>query len=309
MTDAWSCLSSRQVGTALGRAWAGLGDEVAVIPMGKAGDGFQRALADLPEAGRVDLIAPEFPAAGEDQWSADSAPLGHRLAELPVEPGRHQVIELAEAPWRDGGRGMIAYLRGHGHLLGAGRWPGPLTLVTTSDQACLELTGLRGVVSVEGRAEGMDPARMLSLDQDLCDWARELTGDADAGAAPGTGAAGGIGLAISALGGRITTGPRLLLDLAGARRSAAEADLVVTGCEELNFGTLGGEVVAEVLELAEPLGVPVIAVPLASEVSARELRQAGLEAATPLDCGPVTGPQGLPAITAAAGPVARTWHW
>lgn len=307
-TDSWTGLRSRQVGTALARAWAGLGDEVAVIPMGTAGAGFRQAFEDLREAAGLDILAPSLPDAGADRWTTGSEPLGRLIAGLPADGGR-VVIELSRAPWRDGGRGMVEYLRsrtGREGRQGRARLP---IVVTTAEQAGLELTGLRGVVSLEGRAERMDPARMLALDQALCDWAEELTGDPEAGTVPGSGALGGIGLAVSALGGQVTTGPRLLLDLADARRTVSQADLVVTGCEHLDFQTLGGEVVTQVLKLAEPLGVPVIAVPLTSEVSARELRQARLEAAAPLDGGPVGGAADMVAVTAAAGPVARTWHW
>lgn len=286
-TDSWrgshagAGLDSKTVGTALARAWAELGDEVAVIPMGAAGQGFGRCLEQLTG---VRPLCPELPPAGSDRWTASSRPLADYLREAAPAGTQGRVLEIAAAPWRDGGRGACPAIEG------------PVTLVTTRQESERPLTGLRGLVSVEGRAEGMDPARMLSLDQQLCDWAQQLTGRPDAGAAPGTGAAGGLGLLVSALGGQVATGPEFLMDAAGAETTAAAADLIVTGCQELNMMTLEGEVVSAVTELAGRVGVPVIAVTATSSVSARELRESGLEAAMPLGASD-------------AGPVARTWHW
>lgn len=285
-TDSWpgTGLDSMTVGSALARAWADLGDEVAVIPMGAAGRGFGRCVEQLTGAR---TLCPDLPPAGPDRWTASSRPLVGclRRAMAPVGvQGRCPILEIAAAPWRDGGRGAAPALEP------------PVTLVTTREECERPLTGLRGLVSVEGRIEGMDPARMLSLDQQLCDWAYQLTGRPDAGTAPGSGAVGGLGLAVSALGGQITTGPRFLMAAADAETTAAGADLIVTGCRDLDMMTLESEVVSSVAELAGRVGVPVIAVSRTSSVSARELRESGLEAAMPV------GASG-------AGPVARTWHW
>lgn len=308
-TDSWHGADSQQVGAALGRAWRALDDEVAVLPMGTAGGGFRRALSELPEGRGVDVLAPRLPrpARPEDRWEEGSEVLA---PDLTCASGRGPLLlELADAPWRDGGRGLARRLGITGLGGGAESKGRRLDLVTTAEQAARPLTGLRGVVSVEARQQGMDPARMLSLDQALCDWAAELTGDPASGETPGSGAAGGLGLLVSAIGGTVTTGPQILMDLAGARATMAAADLVVTGCDHLDFATLAGEVIAGVIAAASPLGVPVIAVPRSTEVSARELRQAGLEAALPLDREEIAGPWSLEQITRAARPIARTWHW
>lgn len=309
-TDSWRDVGSRRVGAALARAWSALGDEVAVLPMGTAGAGFGRALSQLPEGRRLDVICPRLPEPSrpQDRWEASSAVLAPALTGARAGRGP-LLLELADAPWRDGGRGLARELGIDGAGGGSEPKSRPLHLVTTAEQAAQPLTGLRGVVSVEGRQQGMDPARMLALDQALCDWAAELTGDPAAGQTPGSGAAGGLGLLVSASGGTVTTGPQVLLEVAGARATIAGADLVVTGCDHLDFATLAGEVISGVIAAASPLGVPVIAVPRSSEVSARELRQAGLEAALPLDVEGIGGAARPEQITEAAGPIARTWHW
>jgi len=86
----------------------------------------------------------------------------------------------------------------------------------------------------------MDADEMLRRDRELCEWAGELTGDDSSGQTPGAGAAGGLGMAVMARGGRVCTGPALLMEHAHAAATMDAADLVVTGCTELNFGTMGG---------------------------------------------------------------------
>lgn len=301
--DSPAGLDSAQVGAALARAWARLGDEAAVLPVAPAGQGFADCLNRLTGSRP---LSPRWPDAGEDRWTASSAPLGEllRSALESWAPVRPPVLELASAPWRDGGHGMMDAL---GPM--ASRLSG-MTLVTSVEEADRQLTGLRGLVSTEARSEGMDPARMLRLDQVLCDWAAELTGAPQAGTAPGSGAAGGVGMAVSALGGEVTTGSRFLLEAAAAERSAATADLIVTGVRHLDAMSLTGEVISTVTGLAGRAGVPVIAMAATNEVSERELRASGLEAALALEPGtePV-GRSGAAAITDLAVPVARTWHW
>ena len=62
---------------------------------------------------------------------------------------------------------------------------------------------------------------------------------------PGAGACGGLGLAVLALGGRLTTGP----ECASGRLSTAPVELVVTGCTVFDFASRGGGVVAAAARL------------------------------------------------------------
>ena len=81
------------------------------------------------------------------------------------------------------------------------------------------LLGLRGITSRAGREAGVDPELMLRTDAALEAFAR-LASPAQA-TAPGAGACGGLGFAVLALGGRLSTGPALTLASAG--RSAGVA--------------------------------------------------------------------------------------
>lgn len=255
-------------------------------------------------AGQV-LIRPELPDLGQRRWDESSAVLANVVDGL-TSPDEHIVLELGQVPWRDGGRGAAE---------AGDSWLERTTLVVNSRDAETQLTGLRGVVSTEGRAELMDADEMLRRDRELCEWAEELTGDDSSGQTPGAGAAGGLGMAVMARGGRVCTGPALLMEHARAAATMDAADLVVTGCTELNFGSMGGEVVTTVTQLAAGHMVPVIVVAGSVTASSRELRQTGIEDAQALFEGEVLDPEAqLVAvdpqwITACALPVARTWCW
>ncbi len=65
---------------------------------------------------------------------------------------------------------------------------------------------------------------------------------------PGSGAAGGLGGAILAMGGRLRSGYALVSELVGLRSSPRGADLVVTGEGRLDGPSFEGKVVGGVIE-------------------------------------------------------------
>jgi glycerate kinase len=82
----------------------------------------------------------------------------------------------------------------------------------------------------------------------------------DVRAIPGTGAAGGLGGALVALGGELRSGYELAADLVWLRRQLARADLVVTGEGTLDRGSFAGKVVGGVIQDATALGVPALVI-------------------------------------------------
>ena len=119
---------------------------------------------------------------------------------------------------------------------------------------------------------------------------------------PGAGACGGVGLAVLALGGRLTTGPDVTL-----ADVVAPVDVVVTGCTSYDFASRGGGVVASAAQLAERLLCPCVV--LAGEVliGGREMRTMGVEAAYGLDVG--AGEVTVEDLRALAVRVGRSWRW
>ncbi|WP_040161820.1 glycerate kinase [Nigerium massiliense] len=318
-TDAVGGLSSAEAGTALGRAFRRAGAAgVAVVPAASGGQALAAALAALGRP--LPVLDGGGPQASAFVPTASSGLDAGVLREaLEMRPDA-LVLDLTRTDAPDGGAGLLAALGASGAsltggalglqgldaldlgparaLLGTTRLIGVIPDAQRDDQ----LLGLRGLASRRGRETGADPADMLAVDTALSGLAARL-GVTDR---PGLGAAGGAGLAVLGLGGELTTGVDLCLDVAGASRSAAQADLVVTGADTIGFVDRGGPVVAELSGLAERALRPCIAVARRVDVSARELRTFGLEAAHA-----VGGAEAMASdeLTERTVGVARTWTW
>ena len=96
----------------------------------------------------------------------------------------------------------------------------------------------------------------------------------------GAGACGGLGFAVLALGGRLTTGPALALASDAGQATRHGVDLVVTGCSVFDFASRGGGVVAAMADAAVGLrSVPCIVIAGEVLIGSREMRTMGIEAA------------------------------
>ena len=129
---------------------------------------------------------------------------------------------------------------------------------------------------------------------------------------PGAGACGGLGFAVLALGGRLMSGPELVLTSADGVRARAGADLMLTGCSVFDFARRGGGVVAAVAELAAGSLSPCVLIAGEVVVGAREMRAMGIEAAYAVRESSLDSPVGE--VTEAelrqtAARVARSWRW
>ena len=128
---------------------------------------------------------------------------------------------------------------------------------------------------------------------------------------PGAGAAGGLGFALAALGGRVLPGSAVVAEAVGLARAVGEADLVVTGEGTLDWQSLHGKVVAAVAEEGLRHGVPVVVVAGQVVLGRREWSAAGVAGAYAVAERPDTVAAALtdPAGTLAARTerVARTW--
>jgi glycerate kinase len=142
------------------------------------------------------------------------------------------------------------------------------------------LTGPEGAAAVYGPQKGADRDQVRQLDAALMHWADVVaaaTGH-DHRAAPGAGAAGGVGFAMVAiLGGKLRPGAPLMLDQLGFHDALAGADLVVTGEGSLDEQTLRGKAPAAVAAAARAAGVPVIAVAGRCLLDAPRLKAAGFD--------------------------------
>jgi glycerate kinase len=141
------------------------------------------------------------------------------------------------------------------------------------------LTGLHGASKIYGPQKGATEEDVYRLDAALEQFAGVLErafGVTALKTAPGGGAAGGIGAALIALGGRVVSGIGLVSTLIGLEKELDAADLVITGEGSFDHQSLRGKVVAGIAGGARDRGLPCIVVCGRNETGYREAAAAGV---------------------------------
>jgi glycerate kinase len=211
---------------------------------------------------------------------ATSYGVGQALGHVVAAGARHVIVGLGGTGVVDGGSGALNGLGlrlrvadGSGLRVGAGdlrncvaiergwsEWPEDVRLELLADTDVVLVDAVRRF----GEQKGVTAAQMPELIEAFTAWG-EVVSAAFPGAvdpeAPGTGAAGGLGLALSgALGGQLVPGAEWVARRAGLQDAVAAADLVVTGEGRLDATTTTGKVVGQVLAEARARGRAVAAV-------------------------------------------------
>ncbi len=291
--DAMAGLSPRGASEVMATAFAETGAEVAVVPLSDGGPGFADAVAGLdPDAtlirpdcvsSMVDVLSRRDTDPGSTTLRVDLTGLSpHAWAEL-TAVGRSRVESLATA---NKGRELVGIVR-------------------TGEQST-PLTGLSGRVAERGREDGLDLAETLAADGEVGTWLASVGVD---GAAPGAGAADGVGALILALGGRILSGIEALIEGFDMEATASRADLLVTGAPVLDFHAVGGDVVKQVARLGTEAVCPVIAIVGRNFVSSRELRLSGIESAHAILDRAADDQPDPTQLALLASRVAKSWSW
>jgi glycerate kinase len=215
------------------------------------------------------------------------------------------IIGLGGSACTDGGAGMLQALGVH-LLDRAGQELGPggaaLRSLHTVDLTGLDprlastrivvasdvdnpLLGRTGAAAVYAPQKGASDAQVEELELALRRWAQllaEATGR-QLSAAPGAGAAGGVGYAaLTLLEAQFRPGIELILELIDFEALLPGAALVITGEGSLDEQSLHGKAPVGVATAAGRHGVPTIAVAGRSSLSKKELQAGGLAAAYPL---------------------------
>jgi glycerate 2-kinase len=346
-SDLIGALSSRRAGEVIASGWLP-GTEVSVLPIGDAGAGFAAAYAELAgfttssretngvivttgrgsDTGVVQILGPK---GGQGiPYEQSSRPIGDAIVEsLRSRPLRRLIVDLAGLRVHDAGAGLLAALgatadrpldRGVAGLDGLGQLDlapvrallGETELVGVVPAAQLNhpLLGLRGITSRAGREADADPELMLRTDAALEAFARQTS--PSHAAAPGAGACGGLGFAVLALGGQLSTGPALTLASAAGQQALRGMDLVVTGCSVFDFASRGGGVVAAIAEAAAAALTPCIVIAGEVLIGSREMRTMGIEAAYAVHESLVDLAQleiSDEELATTARRVARSWSW
>ena len=233
-----------------------------------------------------------------DPNTTTSYGLGLLLAAAVESGAREVVVGLGGSAVNDGGAGMLAALgaapldvAGYslpygGAVLAAAESLGGapqlrgVDLVAATD-VDNPMVGLHGASNVYGPQKGADREDVLRLDAALEHFAGVLEKGLDGcppglAALPGGGAAGGVGAALLALGGRRVSGIGLV---AGALRLEVEldaADLVITGEGSFDHQSLRGKVVAGVAAGARDRGLPCVVLAGRVDAGRREAAAAGV---------------------------------
>lgn len=127
------------------------------------------------------------------------------------------------------------------------------------------LTGPKGAPAVYGPQKGASPDDVETLDAALTHYTEVLetalgSKAAEYAAAPGAGAAGGIGYGALLVGARFRAGIEVMLDVLGFAPALERAELVITGEGSLDEQTLHGKAPAGVAAAARAAGKEVVAV-------------------------------------------------
>jgi glycerate kinase len=218
-------------------AWR-MGDDVAVVESARA--------SGLVLAGGAE---------GNDPLGATSRGTGELVAAAIAEGARRVIVSLGGSATTDGGEATVEVLHAHAPL--DGREGRPEVLV-----ACDVRTAFRDAAAVFGPQKGASPEQVVELTARLdrvAETYRQRYG-VDLAAVEGSGAAGGLGGALFALGARLVPGFELVAAHTGLEAAIRAADAVVTGEGRFDAGSFSGKVVGGVLELAARHGVPALVV-------------------------------------------------
>lgn len=190
-------------------------------------------------------------AEGNDPMNATTAGTGE-LVDAAVTAGATRIIVgLGGSATTDGGLGALQALRSPARLRGVEM------LV-----ACDVTTHFTDAAKVFGPQKGATAAQVKMLTARLQRLAQRYRDEfgVDVDAIPGSGAAGGLGGLLAALGGTLVPGFELVADELDLYDAIAGADLVITGEGHLDAQSFEGKVVGGVHAWCQQAGVQVAAI-------------------------------------------------
>lgn len=209
--------------------------------------------------------------------AAHSRGVGELIRAALAAGARRIVVGLGGSSCTDGGAGLVEVF---GTPADARAALADVELIAATDVEH-PLLGPMGAAPVFGPQKGADPATVAQLENRLTDWAVELARVAgrDVSAEPGAGAAGGLGAALLALGGRRESGAAVIAEHTGLTADIAAADLVLTGEGRFDDQSVHGKVVSALAAAARRRGVAVLVLAGQVQLDAASIRAAGVDAA------------------------------
>ncbi len=269
--------SARDVAKAIGHACWELGIDCVEVPMADGGDGLLDALGgpnrttivtgplgDPVEAGwrlskntaviemaRASGLALVGGAAGNAPMDATTTGTGELIDHALDAGARRIIVGLGGSATTDGGFGAIRAISAIARLK-------RVELLV----ACDVTTTFTDAAKVFGPQKGASPAQVEMLTRRLERLVQMFRDDfdTDVSSIPGGGAAGGLGGALAALGGKLLPGFELVADELDLYDHLEGADLVITGEGQLDATSFAGKVVGGVAAIAADMGIDVLAV-------------------------------------------------
>jgi glycerate kinase len=271
-----------------------------VLPSGEA-------VMDMAAASGLTLTPPT----GPDIMRATTYGTGQLIAAALEQGCRGIYLGIGGSATNDGGLGVAAAL-GVRFRDGQGRETGhagqDLAAIREIDLSGLDprlrdtellvlcdvtnpLCGPTGAARIYGPQKGANAAEVAALDEGLSHLAavvKEKLG-LDLAAAPGAGAAGGLGFGLMAfLGAKLRPGIDFLLDAAGFAAKIRQVDLVITGEGRLDGQSAFGKTPAGIARRAAEFGVPTVAVAGSLSGDLSGVYAAGIRGAEAAVCAPMS---------------------
>ncbi|MGV8872122.1 MAG: glycerate kinase [Rhodococcus sp. (in: high G+C Gram-positive bacteria)] len=185
-------------------------------------------------------------------------------------------VGLGGSSCTDGGRALIRALGGLGSAVA--RLSG-IDLVAASDVEN-PLLGSAGAARVFGPQKGADAETVDRLEELNTDWTAVLSAAGyDVADRPGAGAAGGLGAALFALGGRQQPGAAVVAERTGQQELLDTVDLVLTGEGKFDSQSLRGKLVTRIATAGGATGVETVVLAGQVTLTDDELASAGIAAA------------------------------
>lgn len=272
--------TAAEAAAAIGHACWEVGIDCVELPMADGGDGILDVLGganrttkvtgplgDLVDAGwrmKGDTAIIEMARAsglmlaggktGNDPLSATSTGTGELIDHALDAGAKRIIVGLGGSATTDGGFGAIRAITAIARIK-------QVELLV----ACDVTTTFTDAASVFGPQKGASSAQVKMLERRLDRLVQMFAEDFDVDVTTieGGGAAGGLGGALAALGGRLVPGVELIgeeIGLFDILEGDDPPDLIITGEGELDPTSLSGKVVGELMTLGEEHGIPVAVV-------------------------------------------------
>ncbi len=228
-----------------------------------------RAVIEMATASGLSRVA----ASERDAAAATSAGTGD-LIRAALDAGVTSIVlGIGGSATTDGGAGLLRSLgavadrdTARADLAGLDPRLGGVALAVACDVSN-PLLGPSGAAAIYGPQKGATPADVADLDRRLAVFADALesAAGADVRDVPGAGAAGGVGFALLAIGGRFAAfalrpGVDLVMEATDFDARLADADLVLTGEGRIDAQTAFGKTALGVARRARAARVPCVAV-------------------------------------------------